>query len=723
MSTLEEELLRDLMQTFQVEAAEHLQTLNQAVLQLERQPEKARRQELLQDAFRAAHSLKGAARAVSLQDVESLAHAMESVLQDARDANTILDAKTCDVFYDTLDAMQQLIGGQTVSIAPLLARLSADSGDAPAVGATLIQTAPETMTTITPVEGTIRVAVNKLDDLMAQTGELLVSKISAEQRLTEMQAVRRQLAEWPKTWRDIKAHLSRVDGETGQLLADLFNRHHEHLQAFTEEINALDQSLGRDTVRLGMVTNQLQDEVRRVRMIPFQTLALVLERAVRDAARSEDKQVALHIAGGDVELDKKVLETLKDPLLHILRNAVSHGLEMPEARVAAGKPAEGKVIITVRQRGGEVSITVRDDGQGFDLDALRQASMRNGGPAFDDKTSVDEIIALAFLPGVTTVQKVTAIAGRGVGLDVVRQSLESLQGRSEVETVTGEGATVRLLVPVSLTMTRGLLVRIGAEHYVLPLLAVEKIVEPSDSFTIEGQLMLPVDDTPVPLVLLSAVLERSGPQEQNGKEALAVVLNVAQRRLALLVDDVLTEQELAVKPLGNPLQRVRNVVGAALLGTGEPVLILNAADLVKSARGAHTPVSFITEHDVDITGLTAHILVVDDSITTRTLEKNILEAAGYRVTTAIDGLEALNRLEEHTIDLIVSDIQMPNMDGFIFTQQVRESDAYNSLPVILVTSLEKREDREQGMLAGADAYIVKRGFDQAELLATIEQFL
>jgi two-component system chemotaxis sensor kinase CheA len=193
--------------------------------------------------------------------------------------------------------------------------------------------------------------------------------------------------------------------------------------------------------------------------------------------------------------------------------------------------------------------------------------------------------------------------------------------------------------------------------------------------------------------------------------------------LALLVDDVLTEQELAVKPLGKPLRRVRNVAGAALLGTGEPVLILNAADLVKSARGAHTPVSLISERDVEAAGPTAHILVVDDSITTRTLEKNILEAAGYRVTTAIDGVEALNRLEEHTIDLIVSDIQMPNMNGFVFTQRVRKSDAYNSLPVILVTSLERREDREQGMLSGADAYIVKRGFDQAELLATIEQFL
>lgn len=787
-----DDLLRELLQTFQTEAAEHLQTLNMALLALEVQPEAQRRQELLQEAFRAAHSLKGAARAVSLDQIEQLAHAMESVLEKARNADVHLPAVAYDVLYDVLDTIGALLQGQTVSVEPLISRLK--SLDSPTPGSPLItasaaeptavedavgESAPDTAPSsaeempaadhtvngarqaepsplpaaamdngATPAvappseppapakvtseeapvkamsagnEETIRVAIAKLDNLMAQVGELVVSRMNAEQRAADMQAIRYQFAGWTKVWREIKTLLPQVNGDAGKRLAEVLNRYQEQFQATSQDISRFDQRLRQDTLRLGIIASQLQDNVRHVRMVPFETLVPVLQRAVRDAARTENKQVAFNVTGGEVELDKKVLETLKDPFLHLLRNAVSHGIETPEERRRAGKPVEGRVTLSLQQRGAEVRITVRDDGAGFDLGGLRKAGGGKNGYSLDERASENDIIELAFLPGVTTTREVTALSGRGIGLDVVRQRLEALQGRIEVDSTPGKGSSIHLLVPVTLTISRGLLVQVGDERYVLPLLSVVKIIEPRNTFTVEGQTMLTVDGHTLPLVALSGLLDRPN-TAQPAHNTPAVIMAVAEQRLALLVDDVLTEQELAVKPLGKPLHRVRNVAGAALLGDGKPVVILNVADLVRSAKGVRKHV-VIHKHETLQEKANAHILVVDDSITTRTLEKNILETAGFEVTTATDGKEALHKLKEQHIDLVVSDVEMPNMDGITLTRHLREQSEYKDLPLILVTSLESRDDRERGMIAGANAYIVKRGFDQAELLKTIQQLV
>lgn len=801
-----DDLLRELLQTFQAEASEHLQTLNMTLLSLEVRPEESRRQELVSEAFRAAHSLKGAARAVGLDTIEELAHAMENVLDGARNTRQHLNADAYDGLYDILDAIGQVLEGQTVDIPTLVARLNSKDKPAPVpteeqplivedvpapveaapdnalkeAPIAVEQVAPPAVAPVSipeppvpaengrseasvaparpPVEAkrarsqpqsarksadsptgetappeavaapiavsseeTIRVAIAKLDNLMAQIGELLVSKMNAEDRAAEMRVIRYQFAGWPKIWREIKTLLPQVSGDAGRRLAEILMHYQDQFQEMAQEVSHFDQRLRQDTLRLGIIASQLQDNVRHVRMVPFETLVPGLQRAVRDAAHSERKQVTFQVIGGDVELDKKVLETLKDPLLHMLRNAVSHGIETPEERERAHKPAEGSVTLALQQRGAEVRITVRDDGKGFDLAALRHAGSEKGNYSLDERASQDEVIGLAFLPGMTTSAQVTALSGRGVGLDIVRQRIEALQGRIQVENNPGLGAIIHLLVPITLTMTRGLLVQVGDERYVLPLLAIEKIVVPSQRFMLEGRTMLTVDGSTLPLVPLSSLLERpeTSLDEVSG---LAVIMVVAEQRLALLVDDVLTEQELAVKPLGKPLARVRNVAGAAVMGDGKPVVILNAADLVKSAKGARKVAAvqnLVGEQEKEV----AHILVVDDSITTRTLEKNILETAGYDVTTATDGREALRRIKEQHIDLVVSDVQMPNMDGIALTRTLRESGEFKDIPLILVTSLESREDRERGLVAGANAYIVKRGFDQAELLKTVQQLV
>jgi two-component system chemotaxis sensor kinase CheA len=728
MTELESELLQKLLTTFRDEAADHLQTINQSLLKMERIDDENERQTLVQEAFRAAHSLKGAARAVSLTDIEELAHDIESILQTARHGDAPLGADTCDVLYNALDTIEQLVAGERVDTDSLRSNLknakqqNGDVPDQPTVNTVIETKAPNN--NMAPGEETIRVSLHKLDDLMAQVGELLVSKISAEQRLVETRNIDYQLAQWPKMWREISLLLPHIEGRHGRPLAETLHRHAEYMHNLVDSFSSLNQTITHDTLQLGMVTTDLQDKVRRVRMVPFQTLTPALERTVRDVARSENKQVTFSVTGGEVELDKQILESLKDPLIHLLRNAVDHGIESPDRREKAGKSPEGLIELIIQQRGSEVRIAVSDDGQGFDLEALLKSYRANDNAALSADASEDEIIALAFLPGMTTSQQVTAISGRGVGLDVVRQRIEAVQGRIAVENMPGHGAVVRLVVPTTLAMMRGLMVRAGNERYALPLLSVEKIIEPHDSYMVSGKRMITVDETPLPLAALSAVLERPETDAAPSPNPLAIVLNVADQRLALLVDDVLTEQELAVKPLGKPLQRVRNVTGAALLGNGEPVIILNPADLVKSARGTRAPIiMFPSQKDKDQEETVHRILVVDDSITTRTLEKNILEAAGYEVITATDGTEALKRLKEGAIDLVVADIQMPQMDGISLTTHLRGSETYRGLPIILVTSLESREDRERGMMAGADAYIIKRGFDQAELLTTIQRLL
>jgi len=727
MPDLDDELLQELLSTFRAEAAEHLQTMNQSLLKLERAPDATLRPKIVRDAFRAAHSLKGAARAVSQQEIESLAHTMESVFQQARDTGLVLNADICDVLYDALDAIEQILNGQAVDIDPLQVRLvSLVESDAHFVvlgsdGAAI--EAPAKQPSL-PMEDTIRVSVAKLDDLMAQVGELLVARISTEQRLAEARQISHQFDLWAKSWREVKALAPKFDGEAGRRLQTVLEQHNSHASALMEAYRKLDQGINRDAVRLGIVTTGLQDRVRNVRMVPFQVLVFALERAVRDAARTTDKSVRFAVEGSHIELDKKILEIMKDPLLHLIRNAVAHGIEPADERVAAGKPAEGLVLVRLQQRGNEVHIDVNDDGRGFDFEALRSAYVRRTGTALDENASEEEILGLAFLPGVTTTSEVTAIAGRGVGLDVVRQSLANIQGRISVESVPGGGTQFHLVVPTSLALMRGLLVQVGSERYALPLLAIEKIIEPQEMLVVAGRQMVKVDGKPLPIASLAQVLQRPAADSDHSPHPLAVILSVANQRVALLVDDVVTEQELAVKTLGKLLQHVPNVTGAALLGSGEPIVILNPADLVKAAWQATSHDALMMATPQPEVAEQVHVLVVDDSITTRTLEKNILEAAGFMVTTATDGIEALKRLGEHgTIRLVVADVEMPNMDGITLVETLRADPAYASLPIVLVTSLESPEDRERGMFAGADAYIVKRGFDQAELLATIQHLL
>jgi two-component system, chemotaxis family, sensor kinase CheA len=726
---LDDNVLRELMQTFQAEAVDYVKTINQSLLQMERAETDVQIQEQVQAAMRAAHTLKGAARAVNLLSVEKITHEMESILQAGGDDMSVMTPDAYDTLYAALDVMEQLIAGLEIDPDPIQASLAEllnvqgmeVSGAGSRVKAAFSDDANARLVpTLTRAEDTIRVKTSKLDELMAQVGLLLGVRIGSGERLQNARDLRHRLARWHKLWREIKLVLPQTQGPAAQQLSDLLYGYAAHMSDTQRAFDRLEHNMRQDARRLDMALGILQDTVRQVRMIPFQTIALSLERAVRDAARLEGKQLEFTIEGQDVELDKQVLEALKDPLLHLLRNAVSHGIESSSERIDSGKGPVGHIAVRVAQRGNEVQIVVNDDGKGFDLDGLR-AAHRNGHGDSDLETS-DQVIALAFAPGVSTATEITEISGRGVGLDVVRQRIESVRGRIHVTDHPGCGATMALTVPTSLAITRVLLVRAGTEQYGLPLLSIEKIVRPGHVSVIAGKSLLEVDKAHLPLNTLSAVLERPV-SEASLTEQFAVILVVAEKRIALLIDDVMTELELAIKPLADPLLQVRNVLGTALLGSGEPVIILNPGDLIKSTAHHTYRALMGTRQAETVEAAPIEVLVVDDSITTRTLEKNILTMAGYKVTTATNGQEALKQLEAHHFDIVISDVQMPHMDGIELVTALRGLNKFQVLPVILVTSLESAEDRQRGLSAGANAYIVKRGFNQEELLKTIRQFV
>jgi two-component system chemotaxis sensor kinase CheA len=472
----------------------------------------------------------------------------------------------------------------------------------------------------------------------------------------------------------------------------------------------------------------------QARMLPVAAVFDAFPRLVRDLARDSGKEIALQLLGADTELDRKVLEAIKDPLIHLLRNAVDHGIEPPDARERAGKPRQGTIAVRAFQKGNRILVEVADDGAGINRDRVRQAALKAGLIGADEaETLADErVLRLIFEAGLSTSPIVTGLSGRGVGMGVVRQNVEALHGQAAVDSTPGRGTTITLALPLTMATMQQVLVQAGDQTYGIPVSAVERIqrIDPKDIGRVAGRQAIAFNGEPIALARLADVLEQPAAGQPDEIDAsprvLAVILNALGQRAAFQVDAVLGQQEMVVNSLGRQLARVRNVAGATILGSGQVVLILNPADLLKSVwampdRPDTTPPP---ARRPDRRSRQATILVVDDSLSLRTLERNILEAAGYTVMVAGDGLEALRLLNSKSrCDLIVSDVMMPHMTGLELTAAVRQQPALKHIPVVLVTSLGSREDMERGIEVGADAYLVKDSFEQSDLLGTIEQLI
>lgn len=787
--SLSAEIRERLLSSFRAELAEHIQTLNDGLLALEQgSVAEEQRQSVMETVFRAAHSLKGAARVVGATAIEQLAHALESVLDALQGDATAPAPEFFNACYRALDAIQATQAayesGETTPPVQTLQALDAlkpfhPSGSSRGQGGQ----SPSTDLTLTPKPGpapkgsvgpaaeavlsaalpsaegvghltregdeTIRVSVSKLDALLAQLSELLVARIQAEQRLGQIRYLQMSLDLWQKEWiavRDAYGRLSRerVDnvfrfakpaGRAGQLdkdiacLLDYIENSRRQLRELGTYATRLSREYAGDIVHMARVIEEVEEKVKRINMLPLSVVTGPFGRMVRDLAQDAGKEIRLQIVGAEVELDKYVLEQIQDPLIHLLRNAVDHGIEPPERRVALSKARVGTITLEAVQSGREVIISVSDDGAGLSLEAIRRAVVSRS-QVDAQSLSEAELVEAIFEAGVTTSSSVTDISGRGVGLNVVRRNLEVLQGRVDVDWTSGVGTTFKLTLPLRLTSVLGLLVRVSGESLVLPFSNVDRILVTSldQIVPLEGQDTIHYGGRPLMLMRLGDVLELSSQTpRQNGSSIPIVILRAAEQRAAFIIDELVGECEIVVKGLGRHLARVGGIAGAAVLGSGEVALILNVADLIKlGSRGeCHSILTRLGKAEESETERPpGRILIVDDSITTRTLEKNILSAAGYTVELATDGQEALSLITTRGVpDLIVSDIVMPRMDGFELTRRIKSDPSTASVPVILVTSLGSLGDKARGIQVGADAYIVKSAFDQDVLLETIQQLI
>jgi two-component system chemotaxis sensor kinase CheA len=497
-------------------------------------------------------------------------------------------------------------------------------------------------------------------------------------------------------------------------------------------LNRLRTKTYEDSAKLETVANELQSGIHSLRLLPFSTIFNLFPRTVRDLAKQQGKEVNLLLEGGDNSVDKRILEEMKDPLLHLLRNAIDHGIETPQERQKFGKPPTATIRLRGYQFGSTVSIEVSDDGRGLDVNAIKQAAMRQGIRSESElaQMSTAQIQALIFAPGFSTRTAVTEISGRGVGLDVVHDRVESLKGSIQVEFTPQKGCLFRITLNSSLFTTDALIVRVSEHPYAIPVQFVEsmQLVSPQEVFTDGGSQTLSFEGESVSVAWLADLLglRLQAPTSTKALHAASktlscMILRIGSERLALLVDEILEQQDIVLRPQSQLLKRVRNISGATILGTGEVCMVLNPTDLFKSAHKAI--ISVTVQELARATQVKQKILLVEDSIPIRTQMKRILEAAGYEVTAAVDGEDGFNKLKGNTFAAVVSDVQMPNLDGLELVAKMRQLDQYKDLPVILVTTLASEEDKLQGHQVGANAYITKGDFEQGVLLDTLRSLI
>lgn len=635
--------------------------LNRGLVALEAETGAAARRALVTDLFRHAHTLKGAAQSAGMRHIASLCHELEDRFEALRTQPADARAEPMAPLFQLVDAITA--GGRELGDAsppasspPSAADVEADVERDP--GADIPGRPGDGGTS-----GTLRLPPAKLDALLDDAHEVLL----AEQILAEL------LTTDDRLHRDVLRRAGR---------------------------------------RVRQSAARLEGSARALRLAPFQYACDGLERLARDVASAAGKSVQLEVRGGDVELDRPILDRLREPLGHLVRNAVDHGIESPSERARSGKPAQGRLAVTATLRGGRVQVELRDDGAGIDTTAVRSRA-RAVGLALPE----DQIESALFSPGFSTAAKITATSGRGVGLDAVRDVVESLGGAIELDSRLRRGVTVRMVLPLTLSALRVVVVEAAGSRFGLASAAIDRlaILDAASVATVEGRARVLTDAGPVPLVPLAGLLGLPA-AETSARFPIAFATSGGQQ-VALQVDRLAAEMEVTLRTLGDRLTGVRAVLGGAILPDG-PVVVLSPTAAARLGLTSEHPARLSLPEPPS---RRLHVLLADDSMTTRTLERAILEGAGYTVTTAADGMEALELASGDRFDVVVSDVAMPRMDGVTLCERLRASSRHGDVPIVLVTSRASEEDRLRGLQAGASAYLTKQAFDQGDLLDTIDR--
>ncbi len=772
-----EEFLRKILATFISEATEGIEKISTSLLELEKDQPGINRNELLETAYREAHSLKGASRAVNLIEFESVCQALEGVFSNIQKQSLSFTPALFDLLHNTCNLFNELLAVNAGEIPQVLKNRvalhiselsSAESGnnklsESNAAAATIDQHAlagsqselppknssgpTENIVTQEPGKEvkktgmeTVRVSTGKIDDLLAQVEELLTLKQTSSHITDDIRSSMLKLKSWEKESTEVYTslfelrqkygemapgqNLSREEQHIAQLL-QFYNWEHSLLKTLQNDLEHVFRFSEEAAYETGMKIESLLLDVKEIVSLPFFTILSGFPKTCRDLSRDKGKEIELQIEGDQIEIDRRVLEEIRNPLLHLLRNCIDHGIEKPGLRELRNKPLRGIITILIeRLENSRVEITVSDDGSGINLDKLRKQIIRQEKISAEEAGEIadEQVVQYIFKSGISTSDLITDLSGRGLGLAIVREKIELLGGTITVKTVNGQGTEFKIQIPLSMATFRGIIIRCGANKFAVSTTKVEKViqVEPKEIGTIRNKAAIPYDGNFIPLVDLAEILELPK-TEQAGGALQVLVLGSYGNKIGFIIDEVINEEEILLKNFNAHLRRIRNVSGATLLGSGEVIVILNVSDLIKTASGSGQKPAF--ESPGQVVAPKQSVLVVEDSITSRMLLKNILEGAGYDVTTAIDGVDGFFKLKKDPFNLVISDVDMPRMNGFDLTAKIRSDPALMGIPLILVTSLSKEEDRARGMEVGANAYIVKSNFDQSTLLDVIDRLI
>jgi two-component system chemotaxis sensor kinase CheA len=719
-----------LLPDFVAAARENVAAINHGLFKLEHDPAD---RETLQEVYRHAHSLKGSALTMGFERMGKLAHRMEDVLRAFQDGSLSVTAEVCDALFETNDAMSTMLETVAASkrlklnVEGTIARLERFlSGLRPGAVRRVLKAAiplpePVAMPAVPiPAIDTVRVPIGKLDDLVNLAGEAAIGH-------TRLATAVENLARLRERWRRFRLRED-LQGEGNGGAGPNAAVSSEELLALGRGLEETGRELEEAAESTGRLIENLQHRSMEIRMLPLGIVFGTLPKAVRDLSRQFGKRVNFLIEGTETIIDKRILEQIGDPLIHLLRNALDHGIETPEERHQLGKAETGTLVLRARHDGGKVVLTIEDDGRGIDPQLLKETALRRG---FLDKREAElwsesQLCDLVFLPGFSTSPIVTDISGRGMGLDVVRTNVEKLKGQVQVASRLGMGTRFVISLPLTLATIQALLVQCAGEIFAVPMFSVVKTLRlPREAITpIQGKRAIVEEDEVLPVRSMATALGWQGDEGfQRRSRLMLVVLQAGERKAAFVVEDILGGREIVTKELGRHLHQVRYLAGATILGSGQVALILDVPALVSQDISEAREECRWLDRPMELPCRQQVILVVEDQVVTRQMEKSILEAAGYQVITAENGLDAIEKLNQHQVDLVVTDVHMPHMDGFILTERIRGSRGISSLPVVVVTSLDREEDRLRGLRAGADAYLIKRSFDQRVLIDTIETLL
>jgi two-component system, chemotaxis family, sensor kinase CheA len=780
MSSNEEMFQKELMSAFLTEAREQVQSLALWLSKLESSELDAKqRMTLIESIFRETHNLKGSARATGSLGIEAVCQGLEGLFSMIKQGKLTLSSHLIDALHTGIDALSGALAADVIEegsksastlsevasgLENLLIALTSSPQDdqfleTPPAKKEPAAAPPTSYSDVlasagsaskrkgTSTSDTIRITGAALDQLLLQVEEMLSFKVRIKQHSQHVQEIMAMTEAMANEWSQIYPHIGQAhmlvdrashpnnDLQVGAMLSRLIeyvDNNRNQMRAIDDQLNIVSTLLSNDDRYASTTVDALVADTKKLLMLPCSTLLDTFPKLVRDLSKELGKEVDVSIEGVDITLDKRILAQIKDPLMHLIRNSIDHGVEKPEDRLQHGKARRASLKLAVKQLdGGLNEITISDDGAGINIAKVKEMAVKGNYLTAEAaaKLSRQEITSLIFHSSLSTSPIITELSGRGLGLAIVKDNITQLGGRLEVQSEEGLGTTFTLLLPSTIASFRGVWITCRGQSFILPTSSVVRVVrlQKDDIKQVENADTIAWAGTMIPLIPLADVLEiadtNNDKQDPGANFIIAAILTSSDQYLAFQVDEIVREQEVLVKPLSSPLQSVRNIAGATVLSSGQVIPVLNVSDLIKSARLLPAATSRPSKKVFADKVVSKRILVVDDTITTRMLLKNILESAGYQVVATNDGLEAFSTLQEEEFDLVVTDIEMPKMNGFELTTSIRRDPKLAHTPVVLVTSLSSPEDREKGVQAGADAFFIKSRFDHSSLLEIIHRLV